>query len=67
MIQDIGKDIYHVEYRPEKPEEKDVVFAFKTRRVFAKMDEKALNPYRGKYQGQRGATGSRVFMDKEIK
>ena len=35
--------------------------------VFAKMDEKALNPYRGKYQGQRGATGSRVFMDKEIK
>lgn len=35
--------------------------------VFAKMDETALNPYNGKYQGQRGATGSRVFMDKEIK
>ena len=35
--------------------------------VFAKMDCAALNPYRGKYQGQRGATGSRVFMDKEIK
>ena len=35
--------------------------------VFAKMDEKALNPYNGKYQGQRGATGSRVFQDKEIK
>lgn len=35
--------------------------------VFAKMDEKALNPYCGKYQGQRGATGSRVFQDKEIK
>ncbi len=35
--------------------------------VFAKMDDKALNPYNGKYQGQRGATGSRVFMDKEIK
>ncbi len=32
--------------------------------VFAKMDEKALHPYNGKYQGQRGATGSRVFMDK---
>ena len=32
--------------------------------VFAKMDEKAQNPYRGKYQGQRGATGSRVFLDK---
>lgn len=35
--------------------------------VFAKMDCAALNPYRGKYQGQRGATGSRLFMDKEIK
>ena len=35
--------------------------------VFAKMDDKALNPYNGKYQGQRGATGSRVFMDKEMK
>ena len=35
--------------------------------VFAKMDGKAINPYNGKYQGQRGATGSRVFMDKEIK
>lgn len=34
--------------------------------VFAKMDNKALNPYSGKYQGQRGATGSRVFMDKEV-
>ncbi len=33
--------------------------------VFAKMDQAALNPYRGKYQGQRGATGSRVFMDKD--
>ena len=31
--------------------------------VFAKMDDSALNPYDGKYQGQRGATGSRVFMD----
>lgn len=35
--------------------------------VFAKMDDTALNPYNGKYQGQKGATGSRVFMDKEIK
>ena len=33
--------------------------------VFAKMDQSALNPYRGKYQGQRGATGSRVFLDKD--
>ena len=35
--------------------------------VFAKMDDVALNPYNGKYQGQKGATGSRVFMDKEVK
>ena len=34
--------------------------------VFAKMDGPAQNPYRGKYQGQTGATGSRVFMDKEV-
>lgn len=33
--------------------------------VFAEMDQAALNPYNGKYQGQRGATGSRVFMDSE--
>ena len=33
--------------------------------VFAKMDNEALNPYKGKYQGQRGATGSKVFMDNE--
>ncbi len=31
--------------------------------VFAKMDEKTDNPYRGKYQGQRGATGSKVYLD----
>lgn len=35
--------------------------------VFAEMDQPALNPYNGKYQGQTGATGSRVFMDKERK
>ena len=35
--------------------------------VFAKMDDTALNPYNGKYRGQKGATGSRVFMDKEVK
>ena len=33
--------------------------------VFAKMDRAAQNPYNGKYQGQTGATGSRVYMDKE--
>lgn len=35
--------------------------------VFAQLDETALNPYTGKYQGQRGATGSRVYMDIEAK
>ena len=34
--------------------------------VFAKMDDNSQNPYRGKYQGQRGAMGSRVFMDHEL-
>ncbi|MBR6430378.1 MAG: dCTP deaminase [Oscillospiraceae bacterium] len=34
--------------------------------VFARMDQPARNPYRGKYQGQRGATGSRVFLDREL-
>ncbi|MBQ7596510.1 MAG: dCTP deaminase [Clostridia bacterium] len=32
--------------------------------VFAKMDEPAIHPYNGKYQGQTGATGSRVYLDK---
>lgn len=31
--------------------------------VFAKMDERALRPYTGKYQKQKGATGSKVYMD----
>ena len=31
--------------------------------VFAEMDAAAAQPYRGKYQGQRGATGSRVYLD----
>ena len=35
--------------------------------VFAKMDRAAENPYRGKYQGQTGATGSRVYLDPETK
>ena len=33
--------------------------------VFARMDTQALHPYRGKYQGQKGATGSRVYLDHE--
>ena len=35
--------------------------------VFARMDGAALRPYRGKYQGQQGATGSRIFLDHEVK
>ena len=35
--------------------------------VFAQMDDTALNPYNGKYQWQKGATGSRVFLDNEVK
>jgi dCTP deaminase len=34
--------------------------------VFAQMDNVALNPYHGKYQGQKGATGSKVFLDQEL-
>lgn len=33
--------------------------------VFAQMDQEALHPYRGKYQEQRGATGSKVYLDEE--
>ena len=33
--------------------------------VFAKLDNEAENPYNGKYQKQRGATGSRIYLDKE--
>jgi len=35
--------------------------------VFCRMDQAALTPYKGKYQGQRRATGSRVFKDSDIK
>lgn len=33
--------------------------------VFASMDSPAQHPYSGKYQHQRGATGSRVYLDEE--
>ena len=33
--------------------------------VFAEMDAPAMHPYNGKYQGQTGATGSRVYLDTE--
>lgn len=35
--------------------------------VFCYMDKEALNPYKGKYQGQRKATGSRVYQDSEVR
>ncbi len=31
--------------------------------VFAEMDKEAKNPYNGKYNGQTGATGSRIELD----
>jgi dCTP deaminase len=31
--------------------------------VLCSMDKPALNPYNGKYQGQKQSTGSRVFQD----
>ena len=34
--------------------------------VFAQLDQKAANPYHGKYQGQRKATGSLVRQDVDI-
>ncbi|MDE0519031.1 MAG: dCTP deaminase [Bdellovibrionales bacterium] len=33
--------------------------------VFCKMDQKTQKPYKGKYQGQKGTIGTRIFMDKE--
>lgn len=35
--------------------------------VFCSMDQEAALPYQGKYQGQRRATGSRVFNDTEAR
>ncbi len=33
--------------------------------VFCKMDQATKNPYKGKYQGQKGVQGTRIFMDRE--
>jgi len=33
--------------------------------VFAQMESPAEKPYRGKYQGQRGTTASRIYMDRD--
>jgi dCTP deaminase len=35
--------------------------------VFCRMDQAAQHPYKGKYQGQRRATGSRVYQDSEVR
>ena len=34
--------------------------------VFANLDQNADNPYCGKYVGQRGATGSRIYLDYDV-
>lgn len=34
--------------------------------VFARLDQETNHPYRGKYQGQKGATGSRIYLDDEL-
>ncbi len=34
--------------------------------VFCKMDRPTPRPYRGKYQGQKNSTGSKVFQDSEV-
>lgn len=34
--------------------------------VFCSMDQAAANPYRGKYQGQRKSTGSKINKDSEV-
>lgn len=35
--------------------------------VFGRMEEAALVPYRGKYQGQNKSVGSRVYRDTEVR
>ncbi len=35
--------------------------------VFAKMNTPAERPYSGKYQGQRGTTASKIYMDINVK
>lgn len=34
--------------------------------VFCRMQQAAVKPYRGKYQGQMNATGSQVYKDTEV-
>lgn len=35
--------------------------------VFSLLDKPAEHPYHGKYKGQRGTTGSRIFRDTEVR
>ena len=35
--------------------------------VFSKLDKPVDKPYSGKYKGQKGTTGSRIFLDEEVK
>ncbi|ARP49736.1 MULTISPECIES: dCTP deaminase [Caproicibacterium] len=34
--------------------------------VLEQLDNEAEHPYHGKYQGQRGATGSKIYLDNEV-
>ncbi len=34
--------------------------------VFSRLDKPADKPYSGKYKGQKGTTGSRIFLDEEV-
>ncbi len=34
--------------------------------VFSMLDKPAVHPYQGKYKGQRGTTGSKIFRDIEV-
>lgn len=35
--------------------------------IFSQLDKPAEHPYKGKYKGQRGTVGSRIFQDVEVK
>lgn len=39
MLQHIGNNVYHVEYTPQPAKNSDIIFAFKTRRIFTQIDE----------------------------
>ena len=34
--------------------------------VFCQLDQKTRKPYSGKYQGQKGVVGTRIFLDQDL-